>query len=124
MRLNVPAVSPDLTVSGLVYDWILGNDERAFPVVANGHLAGLVCLEDVRKLPRDAWEKTRVREIMTPADYLAVVAPEDDANDALQKLSRRDVRQMPVVQNGHLVGLIRRRDFMKWLELHSEFATS
>jgi Zn-dependent protease/predicted transcriptional regulator len=122
MRSEVPVVPPDLTVSDLVYQWIIGTDERAFPVLAGERLVGLVGLEDVRKLPREAWDSTTVEQIMTRAEQLDVVSPREDANEAFEKLTRRDVRQVPVVQDGHLVGLLRRRDIVKWLQLHSELA--
>jgi Zn-dependent protease/predicted transcriptional regulator len=122
MRSDVPVVPPDLSVSDLVYQWIMGTDERAFPVVAGEKMIGLVCLEDARKLPREAWNSTTVGQIMTRAEQLDVVSPREDANEAFEKLTRRDVRQVPVIQDGHLVGLLRRRDIVKWLQLHSELA--
>jgi Zn-dependent protease/CBS domain-containing protein len=122
MRSEVPVVPPDLSVSDLVYQWIIGTDERAFPVLAGERLVGLVCLEDARKLPREAWNSTTVEQIMTRAEQLDVVSPREDANEAFEKLTRRDVRQVPVIQDGHLVGLLRRRDIVKWLQLHSELA--
>jgi Zn-dependent protease/predicted transcriptional regulator len=122
MRSAVPVVPPDLSVSDLVYQWIMGTDERAFPVVAGERMVGLVCLEDARKLPREAWDSTTVGQIMTRAEQLDVVSPREDANEAFEKLTRRDVRQVPVMQDGHLVGLLRRRDIVKWLQLHSELA--
>jgi Zn-dependent protease/predicted transcriptional regulator len=122
MRSEVPVVPPDLSVSDLVYRWIIGTDERAFPVVAGDRMVGLVCLEDARKLPREAWDSTTVGQIMTRAEQLDVVSPREDANEAFEKLTRRDVRQVPVMQDGHLVGLLRRRDIVKWLQLHSELA--
>ncbi|RPI33111.1 MAG: CBS domain-containing protein [Chloroflexota bacterium] len=120
MRPNAPTVDPNIPVSGLVDQFIMGTDERAFPVVVENRLVGLVCLEDVRKVPRTAWDETQVGQIMTPADKLDIVNPREDANDALNKLVRRDIRQMPVVQNGQLVGMLRRRDIMRWLQLQSE----
>ncbi len=122
MRADAPTVPPGLPVSQLVDDYLLGANERAFPVMDDGHLAGLVCLEDVRRAPREAWEATTVSQIMTPADQLSTVTPREDANQALEKLARRDVRQMPVVQNGRLVGVLRRRDILRWLQLQSELA--
>jgi Zn-dependent protease/CBS domain-containing protein len=119
MRSQVPTVRPDLSVSDLVYDFMLGTDERAFPVLEEGKLAGLVTIEDVRKVPRDAWPSTSVAQIMTPADKLSVISPRQDASEALHELSRRDVRQLPVVENGKLVGLLRRRDIVRWLRLQS-----
>jgi CBS domain-containing protein len=83
-------------------------------------LVGLVTLEDVRAIPRTSWEKTAVRQIMTPTDQLVSVTPEQDAAEALNKLQVRDVRQLPVMHNGTLAGLVRRRDIVKWLQLHSE----
>jgi Zn-dependent protease/CBS domain-containing protein len=120
MRTQIRPVSPDLLVSDLVYDWMIGTDERAFPVVEGEKLAGLVSIEDVRKVPRDAWTQTPVRTIMTPAGNLAVVAPNTDASAALRKLTRRDVRQLPVVENGRLLGILRRQDIIRWLRLHSD----
>jgi len=124
MRNNVSAVSPDLSVSSLVYKFIIATGESAFPVVDGDRIVGLVALEDVRKVPRDAWDRTTVREIMTRAEELAVVSPEEKVSEALNQLEKRDVRQVPVVQDGHLLGLLRRRDIMRWLQTQGEFATS
>ena len=124
MRADMPTVAPDLTISNLVDDYIMGTDERSFPVLEGDRLAGLVCLEDVRKVPRAEWDATRVDQIMTPASQLAIVAPREDATSALQQLSSRDVNQMPVVQEGRLVGMLRRSDIIRWLQLHSDAAAS
>lgn len=119
MRQNVTAVPPDATIGALINDYLMGTDEQAFPVTDNEQLLGLVCLEDVRQVPRDAWETTTVRQIMTPRDELVTVEPQEDASDALDKLVRRDISQMPVMQNGHFLGLLRRRDIARWLEMRS-----
>jgi Zn-dependent protease/predicted transcriptional regulator len=122
MRAGVMGVSQDTPVDSLVHDWILSTDERAFPVLDGSRLVGLVCLEDVRKLHRDMWKVTSVREIMTPLDHLAVVSPAEDAASAFERLMQRDVRQLPVVEGGKMVGLVRRRDIVRWMQLHSEMA--
>ena len=122
MRMDVPAVSPDLPVNTLVHDWIEGSDELTFPVIDNGQMVGLVALEDVRKVKRDSWETAVVGEIMTPMQELAVVTPGEALGLALDKLSRGDLRQLPVVERGRLIGILRRVDIVKWLRLKSGFA--
>jgi len=79
----------------------------------------LVTLDHVRKVGRDVWDTTTVGEIMTPADQLAVVTPQQDAAAALDKLIQRDVRQVPVMLDGHVIGMVRRRDIVRWLQLQS-----
>ena len=120
MRKNPPACQPTCTIARLVHEHILGTDDQAFPVLDDGRIIGLVTLDDVRRVSRDVWETTTVRDIMTPAEKLVVVAPEEDASQALEKLTSVDVRQLPVVRDGELVGLLRRRDIIKWLQLHAE----
>jgi CBS domain-containing protein len=120
MRSNPPTVSPTMTVDELVHDGVMGTDDHAFPVMDEGRLVGLVTLEDVRGIPQASWGNTPVEEIMTAADQLVSVTPDQDAAEALNRLQSRDVRQLPVMSNGSLAGLLRRRDIVKWLQLQSE----
>jgi CBS domain-containing protein len=99
------------------------SDDQGFPVVDEDQLVGLVTLEDIRSVQRDEWELTSVREIMTPAAELVTITTDDSAATALQRLASRDVRQLPVLEGEDLVGLVRRRDIVKWLRLQSDSPT-
>lgn len=120
MRKDAPTVDPSSPVKSLVYDGIMGTDEHAFPVVEDGQLVGIVTLEDVRALEQDAWDRTPVRQIMTPSDECVVLDPEEDAAEALTNLSTCDVHALPVVGGGRVVGVLRRQDLIQWLRLHAE----
>jgi Zn-dependent protease/CBS domain-containing protein len=122
MRANALTVPPSIPVSTLVHDHIMGTDERSFPVIENNRLVGLVCIQDVRKAPRQQWDTTTVSQIMTPTTQLTVATPREDAGEALNDLARLDVNQLPVVENEQLVGLLRRSDIVRWLQLHSEMS--
>ncbi len=124
MRSDPPTCSVDCTVSRLVHDHIMQTDDQSFPILDDGRFVGLVTLHDVRGVSRDDWDTTTVRQIMTPVDQLVIVAPDEDAGEALTQLMGRDVRQLPVVRDGELTGLLRRRDIIKWLQLHSELVGS
>jgi Zn-dependent protease len=119
MRTRGTAVDAGLPVGALVERFFMPGDQRCFPVLEDGGFAGLVCLADLRKIPRDSWNTTPVREIMTPAEALAATRPDERVVDALGRLATRDVDQLPVIDQGQLVGMIRRADVLRWIELHA-----
>jgi len=120
MRTDPPTVPPDSSLSALVHDHVMGTDEAGFPVVDGDRLVGIVTLDDVRAIPRDRWETTTVRDVMTPSDTLIAVSPNDDGATALDRLAQNDVRQLPVVNGDSLAGMLRRRDVIQWLQTHAE----
>jgi CBS domain-containing protein len=56
---------------------------------------------------------------MVAASALTVAAPDEGAASAFDKLAARDVDQLPVVEEGRLVGMFRRRDLRRWLDLQN-----
>jgi CBS domain-containing protein len=79
-------------------------------VLWNDQLVGLINPKDVRKLPRDAWETTTARQIMTPVSDLAVTTPKERATDALGQLAGGEMSQIPVLHAGRFVGMLHLRD--------------
>lgn len=120
MKTDIVAVGPDVLVSDLVDNFILKTDRRAFPVLKNDKLTGLVTLEDVRKVDRQMWDRKKVNEIMTPVNGLEVVTAREGSAEALRKIAARDVGQLPVMENGRLVGIIDRGGILTWLKLNMD----
>ena len=83
-------------------------------------LKGIVCLEDVKSIPRNTWETTPVGEIMTPKERLKSAAPETDGRVVLKTLTDKDVHQVPVVEGDRIVGIICRSDILRYIRLRSE----
>lgn len=119
MRANPPVVPPGSSVSSLVHDYVMGTDDHAFPVVDSGRLVGLVTLSDIRGISPNEWDQTAVYQIMTPVNELVTISANEDAAEVLNKLQEKDVRQLPVLHNGNLVGLLRRRDIIRWLQIQA-----
>ena len=122
MRTDVATVEPGMTVSDLVHQRVMTSEgnERSFPVVKDGKLIGWVSLEDVKRVSREQWETKTVGDIMTPGEQVVTLNPREDVSEVFQKFMQRDVRQMPVMQDGSMVGVLRRQDLMRYLQLHSE----
>jgi Zn-dependent protease/CBS domain-containing protein len=114
-------LSPDASVETVVNDWLLAGEDRAFPVVdATGRFVGLATLGDVRAVPGDRRATTPVADAMTPAERLVTATPREDLAQSLDKLARADVSQLPVVEDGRLVGMLLRSDIGRWIELHAQ----
>jgi Zn-dependent protease/CBS domain-containing protein len=118
MQTRLARVDPELSVARLVEEHMMESGQRVLPVERAGRFLGLVSLTDLQKSERRAWERMTAAEIMTPLERLACVAPDADAGEALDELARRGVNQLPVLEHGRLVGLLRREDVLKWLSLH------
>jgi Zn-dependent protease/CBS domain-containing protein len=120
MQRQFDGVSPRIGVQELVDKHLLASGQRAFPVLERDQLAGMVCLEDVRRIPQEERSTTTVERIMTPASRLHTVSPDGDAYEALALMGERRVNQLPVVKDGRVVGLLRREDVLNWLALHQD----
>jgi Zn-dependent protease/predicted transcriptional regulator len=117
MNVNVTTVPPELTVTALVQDHLVRGADRALAVTRDDALLGLVCVSDVRKVPPEEWSTTPVFRIMRGVDDLAIATPDQSLAEAFENLVRSDIDQLPVVSNGRLVGMLRRLDIARWLEL-------
>lgn len=120
MRNEVTVVSPSLSVSQLVDEYMIGTDKHVFPVMSNGKLEGMICLEDIQKIPREQWDLKSVRQVMTPYRELNVAKLYEEASEALTKIAKNDVGQVPVVRNKKLVGMLSRQDILLWLALRTK----
>jgi len=118
MLTRFDAVAPDISVQELVENHMLRSEQRAFPVIEGDRLLGMVCQSEVARVTPSQRGSVAVRDIMKPASELTAVNPRDDAMDVMTLLAQRDVNQVPVVENGHLAGLVRRADILRWLALH------
>lgn len=72
-----------------------------------GHLRGILTDRDIvtRCIAGDmSPDETKVREIMTRG--LHTCSPQDDIHAALDAMSREQIRRLPIVDDGKLVGMV------------------
>lgn len=120
MTRDCPVVSPELTVEALVNQYILTSGRRCFPVVEDGQGLGLVTMHNVKVVPREAWHKRTVREVMTPMDKLKRIGPDEDISAAMQLLTDEGVNQLPVVENNRIIGMVARENLLAFVRTRAE----
>jgi CBS domain-containing protein len=117
------AAPPDMSVQQLVNDHILGQGQRAIPIVVAGDLLGLITMSDLRNVPPEQWPTTSVFRAMTPRERLLVVSPDDDITKALELMAAHNVHQLPVVDNNRtFLGFITRGDVLSLIHIRTELA--
>jgi len=121
MYTDVPVVHANITVQTLIDNYIMQTENRAFIVFDDEKLAGLVTIDDIRKINSDSRDQIMVKDVMTPSQKLIVIAPEEEASEAFQRLQSEEIRQLPVVHGNRIIGLLRRKDIIRWLQLQSQF---
>jgi CBS domain-containing protein len=106
MTSNPESVDADATVQDaaqIMRDINVGS----VPVISGGRVAGIVTDRDitVRVLAENrSPANVAVREIAT-SDPLTV-SPKTDIREAAELMARHQVRRLPVVEDGHLVGML------------------
>lgn len=119
--LTVPA---NISLQKLVDDYFLPRGLRSAMVMQNDQLVGLITLGDIRSVPREQWSQVPVGHVMIPVNKLHVVSPQQNLNDVLPLMAGRDVNQLPVVQDGRLVGVLSRDAIMRYLEVRRSLDTN
>lgn len=117
MNTKPTTVPANISLQKLVDEYFLPYGLRSVLVMQADQLAGLITLSDIRHVPREQWGQVPVGHAMVPLDRLHVVQPQQSLNEVLPLMAGRDVNQLPVVQNGILVGVLSRDAIVRFLEV-------
>jgi hypothetical protein len=120
MTRQCSIVSADVPLDRLVEDNILGQGQRCFFIADQGDLKGLVTVHNIRGVAPGRRGEVTAEQVMTPVNSVYQVTPEDDVLAVLQKMDEYDVNQVPVVEDGRLLGLITRDSLLREIRLRAE----
>ncbi|BAD75375.1 CBS domain-containing protein [Geobacillus thermoleovorans] len=78
----------------------------AIPIIDDGRLVGMITDRDivVRGMAEKRPGSTAVTEVMSRD--LVTLSPDDSVQKAADMMARHQIRRLPVVENGRLVGII------------------
>ena len=123
MRADFPTVSPGDSIQGIVDHHMLQTGERAVMVSRDDAVLGILTVSDIKHIPREDWPNTPVQGVMTPRAKIVTVTAEASALEALNLIAKNGLNQVPVLENGRMVGLIGRRELVERIHLAEQLAS-
>jgi Zn-dependent protease/predicted transcriptional regulator len=113
METDCPRSEADTPVETFIDDQLFRKGRRSSLVMEGGELVGLITLHQIKQVPRPEWQSKTIRDIMTPFEALHWVSPETEIAEVLDIMNAEDVSQVPVVENGRLMGIIGRNHLLR-----------
>jgi signal-transduction protein with cAMP-binding, CBS, and nucleotidyltransferase domain len=113
MTTKPVSVSPDATITECAE---LMNKYKVGSLVAkkNNKIAGIITDTDIiRKVIAFGMDPKKIKIEDTMVKSVITITPEKDLYDALVKMNEANIRQLPVLENGQIVGLLTLKDILK-----------
>ncbi|MBI4287208.1 MAG: site-2 protease family protein [Chloroflexi bacterium] len=110
----------DLTLKQVAQEHILPTGRSCFLATDGGHLTGIITLRDIKAIPQAQWGNTKLDQAMTPIDKLRTSRLEESAVEVLDRLDEEEINQMPVVENGNIIGIVTRDSLLRYIRTRTE----
>ena len=120
MSTHCPVVSADLTLQELVDEHIFSSGQRCYLVRRGEDTVGLMTLHRLKEVSRNEWARTSSAQVMLPLEKLKCIDQNAELSSALQEMDRDGVNQLPVTQEGHIIGMVSREDVITFLRTIQE----
>ena len=114
---SIAEPAPNLSLDTLILDaakMLVSHKFEALPVLDNnGNLAGIVARYDIVKyaLEKKWLDKFKVRDVMSI--NLVTASPSDSIGKVRKLIMNHAIRQIPIVDNGKLIGIVSIRDILE-----------
>jgi CBS domain-containing protein len=112
---------PTVTVQGFGEVNVLKMGQRSFVVKSNGSVAGLLTLRRIKETPRERWPTTTAFQAMIPASEMIRISPDAPLGAAIEEMDADGVNQLPVMDDGHLAGMLTRESIINFLRTIEQF---
>ena len=112
-----PDTAPaDITVQELIDGYLFQRRHSTFPLLAGGHLVGLVTLRRLKAVPAGRRALTTAREIACPIDEVPVTTADTPLPELIPRLNASPDGRALVLEDGRLVGVVSPTDVSRAVE--------
>jgi predicted transcriptional regulator len=115
MTSHYSAIPADASLQDLADHHILDGGRRTFVVTRGHETAGLLSLQRLQRIPRAEWPTTTAAQAMIPIVQAKRIKPDAGLWTALEEMDRGGVSQLAVMSNGHMLGMVRKDDAIRFL---------
>lgn len=121
MSRNFGIVPADTTIQEVMDNHILGIGRRSLLVKQDEKFIGMLTLHRIKDIPQSKWPATYITEAMIPDMETEKVDIDFPLWDALLKMDKDGVNQLPVTENNEVIGVLSRESIITFLSSQSEF---
>jgi Zn-dependent protease len=94
---------------------LAGKPQTGYPVLDQGALVGLADVRQTAGIPPPLWPQTPMSAVMTPISRTIALSGAESAREVLMELAQREVGELPVYDDGQLVGIVTRDSIFRAL---------
>lgn len=116
------SVSPSMTISEFINNYVFHYHYRTFPVVENGKFVGMIDVRSIKGIPADQWPSVKIGDYLSDPSTFCVLSPDIEATDALRRFVTKNCSKAAIVRDGHLLGLLTRSDLFRLISLKRDIA--
>jgi Zn-dependent protease len=120
MNYDCSRISGSLTIADLVEHHLIRNGAPCSMVTDGDRFLGLVTLHEIKQIPRDQWHVTSVQSVMIPESDVWAASPETPLDIVLQTMNEENIRQVPVLDDEKLLGVIGRDRLLQIVQTRLE----
>lgn len=113
-------VDPEVTLDSFVMNYLYHSHHGLYPVVDFGRLVGFVSARQIKDVPREDWDMTRVGEVFVRCTPENTISADTDSVKAMATMSRNATSRLMVVDGEQLVGIITLKDMLDLFALKME----
>lgn len=117
MSADFISVSPDLSITDFVENYVYKYYQQNFPVVDGKKLVGMIDVHTIMQQDRKKWSWTHVSSQMTPLSQIKTIESSEAASEALDTMNRLTLNAIMVTQDNRLVGILNKSDIVNYLSI-------
>ncbi len=121
LMVKDPVTVPrSISLEEFINDYVYKYHFQAYPVLSFGRLTGCIFVKQIASIPREEWTRYTVGAVALPCNEEITIGPEENANKALEIMSRTGNSRLLVANGDQLEGIISLKDMLALLSLKME----